>query len=59
MIGDINYKLNGASSIGTISLINTTAGQRFLAVTNAASKTFKSFKSAHNFMQNKGYIILK
>ena len=42
MIGDVEFKKAGSETVCCVSLINTTAGQRFLACTLASSKTFKT-----------------
>ena len=46
MIGDVEFKKAGSETVCCVSLINTTAGQRFLACTLSSSKTFKTFKGA-------------
>ena len=55
MIGDVEFKKAGSETVCCVSLINTTAGQRFLACTLSSSKTFKTFKGAEKFMNSFGY----
>lgn len=44
-------------TIATISQINTTDGKRFLIVTNARSKTFKTLKGAEKWAIKNNYKI--
>lgn len=41
--------------IAKISLINTTCGPRYLIVTSAKSKEFKTLKGAFKWATNNGY----
>lgn len=45
-----NYK-----TTAKLSLINTTSGQKYLIVTNAKSKEFKTLKGAVKWAYNNGY----
>lgn len=55
MIGDIEFKKEGGKTVCCVSLVNTTAGQQFLACTLVTSKAFKTFKGAEKFMNSHGY----
>ena len=55
MIGDVEFKKAGSETVCCVRLINTTAGQRFLACPLSSSKTFKTFKGAEQFMNSFGY----
>lgn len=48
-----NYKKG--SNKGAISMINTTVGKRYLAVTEVKSNTYKTLKGAQNFMKKYNY----
>lgn len=52
----MDYKKVNGSNTGSVELINTTIGPRYLAVTAVYSKTFKTYRHAHNFMLRNGYI---
>ena len=42
MIGDVEFKKAGSETVCCVSLINTTAGQRFLACTHSSKYDFES-----------------
>lgn len=51
----MNYKKVNGSNTGSVELINTTIGPRYLAVTACQSGTYKTLKGAHSFMVKNGY----
>ena len=50
MIGDVEFKKAGSETVCCVSLINTTAGQRFLACTLSSSKTYDRIRLSEDLI---------
>lgn len=48
-----------SGGVATVSLINTTAGKRYLALSYSKSKTFKTLNGALRFLSKFGYNVSK
>lgn len=51
------YRTSGG--VATISLVNTTVGKRYLAISYSKSRTFKTLNGALRFLSKLGYDVSK